>query len=276
MEENKKSKLGLGILIGLLIALVIGLTGFIIYDKVLVDDEDNKQVVNSDTTNNAEKEENDSVNDSLVDISSSELKIILEKINVYDSRFSVSYPIKDFISFSKNMSNQDKLSFLYSNLSDYSYGQSFSKNDLGEVASKYFYDSFSYKDENIICNLGHNFYNYDSNTKIYTSDNEHPGHGGEGFGRDKFYFVNGFYDDKNNEYIVNGKILYGDYCPDICGPIQEYYDSNNRKNVIYKNNDGEISDDEVYELVKDKLPITTYKFIKNSSNEIVLKSVTTK
>lgn len=54
MEENKKSKLGLGILIGLLIAVVLGLTGFIIYDKVLTKD-DNNQI-----ENNNYKEENNS------------------------------------------------------------------------------------------------------------------------------------------------------------------------------------------------------------------------
>ncbi len=48
MEENKKSKLGLGILIGVLVALVIGLAGFIAYDMVLSDD--NHKVEENDTS----------------------------------------------------------------------------------------------------------------------------------------------------------------------------------------------------------------------------------
>ena len=49
MEENKKSKLGLGIIIGVLVSLVIGLTGFIVYDKVSSDD--NNKVENENTSN---------------------------------------------------------------------------------------------------------------------------------------------------------------------------------------------------------------------------------
>lgn len=46
MEEKKESKLGLGILIGLLIAAVVGLGTFIVYDKVISNDKkDNEKVV---------------------------------------------------------------------------------------------------------------------------------------------------------------------------------------------------------------------------------------
>lgn len=41
MEEKKKSKLGLGILIGILMILVIGLVSFIVYDKMLSKERDN-------------------------------------------------------------------------------------------------------------------------------------------------------------------------------------------------------------------------------------------
>jgi hypothetical protein len=63
MGENK-SKLGLGILIGLLIALVIGLGGFIIYDKVLSD--------NNEST--IEKENNNDVSDTLENTENNEEK----------------------------------------------------------------------------------------------------------------------------------------------------------------------------------------------------------
>lgn len=53
MEENKNNKLGLGILIGLLLAIIIGLVGFIVYDKVISKDNNNEQV---EQGNNSEKE----------------------------------------------------------------------------------------------------------------------------------------------------------------------------------------------------------------------------
>lgn len=52
MEEKKKSKLGLGILIGLLIAIIIGLTGFIVYDKVLNKTDEKEQSENNDKVEN--------------------------------------------------------------------------------------------------------------------------------------------------------------------------------------------------------------------------------
>ena len=59
MEENKKSKLGLGILIGVLVTLVIGLSVFIIYDKVLSNDDNQSEVNESNNNSNDSSNEND-------------------------------------------------------------------------------------------------------------------------------------------------------------------------------------------------------------------------
>ena len=50
MEENKKSKLGLGILIGVLVTLVIVITGYIIYEKNFI----NEELKPTETENNKE------------------------------------------------------------------------------------------------------------------------------------------------------------------------------------------------------------------------------
>jgi len=272
VEKSEKSKLGLGILIGVLVTLVIGLSGFIIYDKVLSNNDINQQEYDNEIV-----EDDNSSEDNLKELSESEVEGILEKINVYLNNFVVSYPIKNFNNFSNNMSNQEKLNFLWSHIPNYSYGDSFSKNTLDEVASKYFNDDFSYTNENINCSICNTSqYNYNKQTGIYMYNDNHPGHGGGGSYRDTSYFVSAFYDSKTNEYIVNTKILYGDHCADVCGPIQKFYDSNSRKNVVYENKyvDSDPDITKVYESVKDKLPITVYKFVKNKSNEIILKSVT--
>ena len=57
MEEKKPNKLGLGIVIGVLIALVIGLSGFIIYDNVLENDNKQSEVNNNEQTDNEKSEE---------------------------------------------------------------------------------------------------------------------------------------------------------------------------------------------------------------------------
>lgn len=48
MENKQKSKLGLGILIGVLIAVIILLTGYIVYDKVIDKDKNNTEEKNQD------------------------------------------------------------------------------------------------------------------------------------------------------------------------------------------------------------------------------------
>ena len=49
--ETKKSKLGLGIFMGVLIGLIIGLSGFIIYDKVVNNNKDNSMVKDNQNVN---------------------------------------------------------------------------------------------------------------------------------------------------------------------------------------------------------------------------------
>lgn len=273
MEENKKNKMGIGILIGVLITLVIGLTGFIVYDKLLSKSDNNIQQENN---NEVEfDEEIDSSVSNLKEISNSDLKIILGKINVYDIAFGNSYPINNFSEFSNSISNQDKLKFMFVNISG-SFLEKFNKSDLEMVALKYFNDNFNYINEDIICFLGHTQHKYNSDNGVYTFDGL--GHGGEGSHRIKSYFVKGNFDEVKDEFIINSKVLYGDYCSDTCPNSQKYYDSASQLNVVYENNSNDPMDapgfDEVYELVKNKLPITTYRFVKNKSGEIVLKSVT--
>ena len=52
MEENKKSKLLMGILIGILLTLVIGMGAFIVYDKVLSNDSNQVENENNSVNNN--------------------------------------------------------------------------------------------------------------------------------------------------------------------------------------------------------------------------------
>ena len=259
---------------------------FIFYDKVLSSDNrdiqqenDNKNQGDLDINyNDEEKEENSIEQSKLKEIPEGTLENILSKLEVYNQKFSNSYPISDFKSFSNNMSNQDKLNFLVSNISNHSFGEKFNKNDLVGVSSKYFNDDFKFDDESLSCFVDgcETLINYNKQTGVYTYNENHPGHGGESYYRDTIHFIDGFYDEVSKEYIINTQILYGDIC-DVCGPLQEVYDSNSRDNVVYdyvKEGADGIDMDDAYESSKDKLPITVFKFVKNSSDEIVLKSVT--
>ena len=58
--ENKKSKLGLGIFIGVLVGIIIGLSGFMIYDK-LISNDSKIDSANEDKTN----KDNDNITDEI-------------------------------------------------------------------------------------------------------------------------------------------------------------------------------------------------------------------
>lgn len=263
--ENKKNKFGLGIFIGILVTIVIGLSGFIIYDKVL---SNNNEVKNEDKDKN---ETNNKI--TREEISSTDLDSILAKIHIYDANFSNSYPIQNFDTFSNAITNQDKLYFI---LSHSGFDDSFNKDSLKGVALRYFNDSFSYVDENISCFLGHSFYEYNATSGVYRLDNNHPGHGGSSSYVVHSYVVDSFYNLESKEYIINTKNLYGGLCDDACGPTFKFYDSSDLKNLIFDNSSEEFTYDEIYRKVQNKLPITTYTFVENSNNELVLSSVTIK
>jgi len=61
MEEKQKSKFGLGILVGVLITLVIGLSAFIIYDKVLNKTDNNTEIKEEIRDNQEENKNNEDV-----------------------------------------------------------------------------------------------------------------------------------------------------------------------------------------------------------------------
>lgn len=85
MESKKENKLGLGILIGVLVTLVIVLTGFIIYDKVLSKDsdvDDNKQpIIENDNQDKNNNDENSTTNNTLTDFDISKFDNTKEAIN---------------------------------------------------------------------------------------------------------------------------------------------------------------------------------------------------
>lgn len=92
MEENKKSKLGLGILIGVLVALIIGLSAFIIYDKVL--SKDDKENNKTNTTTKVPKSEYRISGNSLEKFDLSFLKLENEKVNKIYSPLSIKYALQ--------------------------------------------------------------------------------------------------------------------------------------------------------------------------------------
>lgn len=267
MEETK-NKFGLGIMMGILITLVIGLSVFIIYDKFLsnTDNNNNNTEVNENIN---DKESNE--NDKIINLSESESKELFEKIKVYNDYF-IDYYSQQGI---KTATNNQILYFLAVEQFKTGSRESFTINSLKPIANNYLADNIKVTYEDI------RFPGYEEAT-LFTLEGEtykasSPGMGGPGSYMMGEYYIDATYNETKDMYVVNTKLLFNQWCPDVCGPHNSYYSDAKSNNVVYTNNsDNYMEIDSVYPLVKDKLPITSYSFTKNSSGNYVLSSVVTK
>lgn len=127
----KNNKIWLGILIGVLVSIIVGLTCFIVYDKLLNDNSADKQVEtdNRDNLDNSSQEEatneftNIDVNSQIV---SSAMSLLLNKNNSNLSsscfiQYEIYYNYAENIFTGKidmtNFDNDDKLQLIYENIS---------------------------------------------------------------------------------------------------------------------------------------------------------------
>ena len=108
--ENKKNKLWLGILIGILVSVIIGLTGFIIYDKINMN--------NNTTTNTNNNNDNNKNNSNLEEIKPIDLSKCLNcpgdtsfsDLDTIDSDIGVSIQINSDKKGAKLIINNSKFS----------------------------------------------------------------------------------------------------------------------------------------------------------------------
>ena len=253
MIKKKKSNKGVIVIIILIIAL-LGISGYIIYDKAINKEESGKEKKEPEIKEVTE-----------------EKNTLLEQINVYTPYFADNYPITE----KSTLDNQKVLYFasmqLENKFSD------FMESDLEKVLEKYFGDNHSYVHEDIQCFLGDGvLYRYDSAKREYFFQDIH-GHGGAGIYPAEIYYLDG--QKKDEVYTVRVNILYGDYCYGTCGPVTGYYksaiDSRNGENPVLggSGNYYEITEKE-YQSVKDNLPVTTFTFIRDKDGNYGLESVT--
>lgn len=83
MEKEKNGKFGLGILVGILITLVLAMGAFIIYDKVLSNDNNKTPVEDNNENKQDEEKEDDHEDKTVTELSISDSVIVKELINTY-------------------------------------------------------------------------------------------------------------------------------------------------------------------------------------------------
>ena len=164
MEENKKSKLGLGVLIGVLVTLVLCIGVFIVYDKVLSKDNNTDDENKVNTTPNVIKSEYRISDNSLQKFDLAFLKLENEKKNKVYSPLSIKYALQmlgegsngttkaqidsvigDYVT--KKYTNSSNMSFANAIFIRDTYKNNINKNYINNLNNKYnaevIYDSFA-------------------------------------------------------------------------------------------------------------------------------------
>ena len=258
MIKKKKSNKRVIVIIILIIAL-LGISGYIIYDKTINKEEPGK-----------EKKEPKIKEPEIKEVTEEEKNTLLEQINVYTPYFADNYPITE----KSTLDNQEVLYFasmqLENKFSD------FMESDLEKVLEKYFGKDHPYVHEDIDCFAGDGvLYKYDSAKRTYEYEDMHA-HGGKTIYRSTVFFVEGKSED-DTTYKIQTQILYTTSAGDTVGPRDRYYTSANQEYDDYilgpYGEDHEVTEEE-YQSIKNKIPITTFTFEKDEDNNYGLKSVT--
>ena len=271
--KNKKSK-GLVIVIIILGLTVLGLVGYITYDK-LSEKDSNPKTKEENKVKETKKEVKKDNTRELTDDEKVRFQDIVTNVNKYFSKY---YPITNPQTI---IANDELLTFAlvrigYSN-------ETFTGDEVVKIIKTYFGNSVSVTNKDIICGIDNEpFYTYNATTNTYKKSSYSHGHDGIGFMESEYFFESGSVKD-DKEFTINAKILYAGYRSGTWGPTSEYFgnyeDARTGKNALYKsdNEDEDINlTDDLYQSIKDKFPTTTYKFEKNSEGYYDLLSVTIK
>jgi len=246
MEKKSNTGLVVGLVISILV--IIGLAGYIVYDKIQEKERINAPIID------VEKQEK---------LKEEDVKDLLKRIDEINSALSGNYPIKDI----NSIPTRDILSIGFNNI----YGANYVSANYIENHIKYIIgDNVDVKHEDYLCSYDKiAFWKYKEG--YYILNNEHPGHGG-GHG----YLVTTFFKDATldeDTIVVNTNLLY-EPASDTRGPIASYRSSTDGDYVI-----NDISREDLeseYEKIKDKLPVTTFTFKRSKLGGFNLESVVIK
>ena len=263
---EKDSKVGYIVTIVILSFIVIGLSGYIVYDKYFIQDE--CSVVDK------EESEAPSDDDSIRELSVSEKDKLMNIVDIYNT-YLYDYYLREP---GKEIPNNVYLHFGYLQLRREN--KIVTVDNMKDVLEKYFGVNNNIKIDDIVClECNHNLYTYNEESNIYEEVRNHPGHGGGmTAGSDERYLSSEIVNEDEVSLVTH--VIYRRPCGDTCGPVTAYYayidDSFDGKNAILgdPNGDEELKfTDTDYESIKDKLPRTIYKFKKDESGNFILKSV---
>lgn len=243
---EKKSNAGL--VVGLIISIlcVLGLLGYIVYDKI-----QEKETRNAPIIDVEEK----------TDLKEADVEDLLKRIDEMNTALYKEYPISDV----NKLSTRAVLSIGFNNI----YGANYIPSSYIENHIKYIIgDNVNIKHEDYLCTLDNvAFWKYEDGNYIFNQ--EHPGHGG-GNG----YIITTFFKDASMDddtITINTNILYEPASDVWGGPTTSYKASPDGEYVL-----NDIQRDSLkseYEKIKDTLPITTFTFKRSKMGGYNLETV---
>ena len=243
---EKKSNVGL--VVGLIISIlcVLGLLGYIVYDKVQEKKTRNAPIIE------IEKK---------INLKEADVENLLKRIDEMNAALYDEYPISDV----NSLPTRAVLSIGFNNI----YGANYIPSSYIENHIKYIIgDNVNIKHEDYLCSYDNiAFWKYEND--YYIINQEHPGHGG-GNG----FIISTFFKDASMDddtITINTNLLYEPASDVRGGPTTSYKASPGGEYVL---NDIQIDNlKSEYEKIKDTLPITTYTFKRSKMAGYNLESV---
>ena len=228
--------------------------------------------------NDEEKLESGSDNvEETIELTAEDLKKYKEIISFFNKNFSTNYPLKI-----ENITNQEILHSAMGEVwlekqkdPEFSVIDSeFSAIDLHNMITKMYGADSIYSDEDILCQMNDGvLYKYNNNGKYQFYDV----HGHDGC---QVISENYIQEAKtaNNILEIKTKNIYAGMVCGSYGRGSFFYKDALKQQLLYDQSDHDVEDyisfDEIYELKKDEIPITTYIFQKDIEGNYSLKEIT--
>ena len=263
-KESKKQNMAI-IILGVVVCLLIG---YIAYDKFIVKEHTStkNEEVKKEVTKEEETKEEIKKEDVVKTLTEADIQVYKPIINLFNENFSTKYPLKV-----ESLTNQE---ILYSARLEVNGHKTttVSKDDLHNMITKIYGVDLKYIDEDIICT--------DSNDGVlfeYNND-QYSFYGNHGHDVCRVVVQNYFLDAKstNDTIEIRTKNVYDGVECSTYGPMERFYKDALRKELLYAQSgdiENYLSFDDVYELKKDEIPITTFILKKQSDNNFALSEI---
>ncbi len=241
--------------------------GYIIYDKMNTHESPISKTDSTEIIKEEKEEEKIVINVQEKDVSS-----LMRKINTINIYMTEDYPFIDI----KDIPNQVILEIseliAVRGLGTQGMISSIDADKIVDTLVDYFGSDYQYKLENINCHVDDGvLYQYNAENNDFTITGNH-GHDGHNSDRNKAYFVDAIYNKLTETYTINTKIVSAGTCGGTCGPRVDFYGNfNYNEKLLHTEEDTDF--DTAYQLISEKIPVTTYTFSKNSGGDYGLKSV---